>query len=491
MIMERVPKKKAGKAMKKSHVLLILLCAAAVLGAGAYFLRPRQAAPDLPETTEPMYLLSRPAEDIAAIAITPREGVAYPLVRSGEGLALLGQEDQPLRDWLVEDLMSISSCLIAEDVAADTAVHALTGAAWADYGLEPPAVTVLVTYQDGEKVQLSFGDLTPGEAPKRYCRRTGDSRVFTVMSEEAQVFFYEMAYLRDFDQPKIDASLLDRIDIAGDWTFGAYYTPSGWQMDAPFAYPLDPVKMDALLKNIESMGFEALLGDQRTADLAAYGLDAPALTVTLTQAPTVITGETTAGEQVTLDVPRREYTLLLGAETGKSGVYLCWEGRVYKASSFILGFWKELAVDDLLLRNPVNFLVNDLAAVAFSCGDARAAYEVRMVEGLTANNQIATDEYGNTLYDCAVRRAGEAEDMDAEAFLNWYIRLSTLAPDGELPAGYAPTGAPRARVTLTSASLTRTIELFPWDPLHDAVAVDGVALYYVEKTWLDRVLDTP
>ena len=489
--LQRVPKKKAGKAVRRGRLLLLLLAVAAALGAGAYFLRPQAVVPALPEDAETVYLLHRPAEEIAAVAIAPREGAAYPLVRTGDGLRLLGQEDQPLRDWLAEDLLNVLPALIAEDIVADTTVHAAFGSNWSDFGLEPPAVTVTVTYLDGEKIQLSFGDVTPGEAPTRYCRRAGDPLVYTVMTEEAQVFFYEMAYWRAFDQPRLDASLLDRIDVSGDVTFGAYYTPSGWQMDAPLSYPLDTARTDALLQKISAMAFEALLGEESALDLSLYGLDPPALTAPLTQAPTLLIGQDEAGQTVSQPVPQKKYTLKLGAETGKSGVYLAWEGRVFKASNFLLRFWKELDAASLLLKSPVNLLVNDLSFVALACGDVSAAYEVRMVESLLPNNQIATDEYGNTLYDCAVRRAGEQEDMDAEQFLDWYVRLSSLSAAGELPAGFVPSGEPRAVITLQSPSLTRTVALFPYDALHDAISVDGVALYYVESAWLNRVLDAP
>ena len=489
--MERVPKKRARKALKKRDLFLILACAALLMGAGAYFLRPRPAAPDIPPQAEAVYLLSRPAGELASIAISPREGTAYPLVMRDQTLRLAGREDVPLREWLVEDLLALAAGFRAEDVAVDTAAAAASGLRLADFGLEPPLAAVTVTYQDGERVELHFGDLTPGEEETRYCMKAGDSRIFTVMAEESRLFLYEMDYLRAFEQPRIDASLLDRVDIAGDVTFGAYYTASGWQMDAPLPYPLSAARTDQLLKNIEGMGFEALLGSKSEVDLAKYGLDHPALTVTLTQAPTVVSGENEAGETVSVPVPSVRYVLEIGDETGKSGVYVAWQGKVYKASNFVLGFWKKFRVEDMLLRQPVNLAVNDLNRVTLEAGGVSAAYEVRMVEALTENNRIETDEYGNYLYDCAVRRAGEERDMDAEAFLSWYLRLASLTPDGRLPGGYQPAGRPRAVITLENDRLTRVIALHPYDALHDAVAVDGVSLFYVENTWLDRVIDTP
>ena len=114
-----------------------------------------------------------------------------------------------------------------------------------------------------------------------------------------------------------------------------------------------------------------------------------------------------------------------------------------------------------------------------------------MVESITENNQIAVDEYGQTLYDLAVRRAGETEDMNAEAFAAWYQQLATLSGDGNLTEGFTLTGERQASILLKNDHLSRLIEFYPYDALHDALAVDGVALFYVQKDWLNRVMNAP
>ena len=436
-------------------------------------------------------LLEGSASEVVSVAISPLNGTPYPLIRQGDTFVLLGQEDTALRSLAVEDLiMSLEQLPAQEVVLAD--ITRETTVSPADFGLDPALVRVIVTYADGSKKDIRLGDRAPDpEKLQRYCMVDGDPRLFTVLAADGEAFWHDAAYWVEFDQPHLDASLLDRIEIAGDIVWDAVYTPSGWQMEAPFSYPLSTLRTDALLKKIEGMGFETYLGKADQVDLALYGLDNPALTVRLTQAASVITGETTDGETVTLPVPEKSYTLLLGNETGKSGVYLVWEGQVFQASNFVLGFWKELNPLEYLLQTPVNFLLNDLNAVTLSAGDSSRRYEVRMVESVTENNQIAVDEYGRTLYDVAVRRAGESRDMDAEAFADWYTRLATLSADGDLPAGFALTGESRASILLENDHLTRLIEFYPFDALHDALAVDGAALYYVQKTWLDSVMDAP
>ncbi len=489
--MEKVPKKKGRQPWKKRTVLLALAACAIALGAAAWLLNRPQAAPFAPGTTEAVMLLDRPVDEVASLRVTPREGDKYTLVLKENSFVLMGHEDEPLRGIVNEELRISAGDLPAESVLIDDLEHSASVKRW-DFGLEPAWAAVEIIYQDGEKAELLIGDLTPNqETPQRYCVKTGDPRLFTLLTADSAAFGYRLEALRAFDQPSLNASLLDGVIISGDKEMTLRYTPSGWLMDAPWAYPVSLTRMDGLLEKITGMRFEACLGKTGDVDLKRYGLDEPALRIALLQAASVITGETAEGEQVSLSVPEKEYSLLLGDETGKSGVYLIWEDQVYLASNFLLGFWKEMNPRDYLLRAPVNFLINNLSRVTFSTPSSSVSYEVEMVESITENNQIATDEYGRVLYDCAVKRGGEQKEMDAQAFTDWYLRLAALSADGDLPDGFTPAGECRAAILLENESLTRRIEFYPYDALHDAMAVDGTALFYIQKSRVDEAARCP
>ena len=489
--MEKVPKKKKRKGMKKSTVLLLILGAALCCCAGLFFLNRPVSVDDLPQTHPNAVLLERAAEEITALGISPREGEKYPLIR-GENNAffLLGQEDIPLRSDVIDEMLRALSGLEASHTVLDTLE---TPADIAHYGLSPALVEITVTYSDGEKKKLRIGDEAPTEETEYYCMLEGDSRIYTVLSAFCEPFFHEMAYMRDFEQPSLKASLLDRIDISGDITLGMYYTPSGWQMDAPYSYPVSVAQSEALLKRIEGMAFEACLGSAKDVDLAELGLQQPSLRIILAQAPTLISGENILGESVSWEEAEKKYTLLIGNETGKSGVYLMWEGMVYKASNFLLGFWKELNAEQLLLRTPVNFLTNNLNALTFRYENYQADYEILLVESIAENNEIATDEYGEILYEVAVKRKGNGEYLDAETFLKWYTDLAALNPAGKLPDGWKISQEEMkiGEIILQNDHLTRCISFYPYDALHLAMAVDGEAIYYIEKSWVDTVLTLP
>ena len=486
--MEKVKKKRPKSAPKKPLLLLLTLLFTLACALGLFFLLRTPVFPE-PTLPPPTYLLEKTAAEISALAIAPREGVAYPLVRLADGrFSLLGKEDTLLRENVVDSMLSALDSLEANDTLLFAEGEKADPS---HFGLAPAQVQITVTYQDGEKKTLRIGSEAPGDEKRYYASVSGDDRIHVLLAPFCEPFFQDLHYLRAFEQPSLNASLLDRIDIAGETSLGLFYTPSGWLMDTPFAYPLSTARTDALLKSIESMAFEACLGSEKEVDLSLYGLASPALTILLTQAPTRITGETTDGEQVSYEIPEKKYSLSLGNETGESGVYLLWEGNVYRASNFLMGFWKELAMESLLLRNPVNLMIQDLDSISFSYNGASSGYHVRMVESITDTNEIAADEYGNILYDAAVRREGEEKDMNAQDFLSWYASLSALGASGKLPEGYQITGEPLAVITLENAFFTRVIEFFPYDALHCAVSVDGKAVFYTETAPLLALAATP
>ena len=473
--------------MKKGTLALLLLLAAAACGGGLYLLNRPAAAPSFPET-QALYLLNRNEEEIDALALRPRQGIAYPLVRTESGMRLLGQEDTPLREDVVEDLVGAAAQLEAHEKVADTAAEAVD---LSDFGLKDPQLRLTVTYTDGTRTELLLGDeVQHGEETLYYSMRSGDSWIYTVYSGLCEPFFHEAEYLRAFDQPKLQGDLLDRVEVSGAVELSLVYADGAWRMEAPWRYPAAQEKMDALLRQIETMAFEACLGEAERFNLADYGLAQPALTVTLTQAPSTITGQTAQGETVSYAVPEKKYRLLLGNETGKSGVYLLWENKLFKASNFLLGFWKSLSPDDFLLRNPVNYQTNNLEELALSWPEEKKAYTLRLVESVTENNEIAVDEYGETLYEVEIYRAS-GEKLDATEFFAWYTALANTAPAGRLPEGYAPAGEKQLELTLTGRTGERSVALYAYDKLHSALGVDGTYIFYMDSAFLSRLLAAP
>ena len=102
-----------------------------------------------------------------------------------------------------------------------------------------------------------------------------------------------------------------------------------------------------------------------------------------------------------------------------------------------------------------------------------------------------TDENGSVIYDVHVVRDGAP--VDAEAFLTAYRELLSLRVSDRLPGGWQPAGAPILTVAYTRSASSRVVALYPFDALHYALAIDGEALFRVEKDWgggaVEKLLD--
>ncbi len=484
--MEKVAKKKARRAPKKWVVLALVCLLAAACGAAVALLRRPAGAPVLPDK-EPAPVLWA-FERVADITVTPESGEAYTLVARDDSLWLSDEPSMTLRSSAVQKYLNAAEKMEAEFLVLDMAQE---DASPADFGLAPARAQARVTDADGQSAALLIGGPVPEETPMRYCMLAGDSRVYAVLESLCEPFFFRREYLPAFEQPSLKGELMDAIDVTGAYTLSMRYTQSGWLMSAPVRYPVSQVKSDYILSMIEQMAFESYLGEMAAMDLTVYGLASPELTVRLTQAASVISGETQEGESVSLNMPEKEYTLLLGAETGQSGVYVGWQGGVYKASNFLLGFWKTLSLRELPLQKPVNFLTNNLTAVRVRAPGVEGAYTVAMVEGVTDNNEVAVDEYGRTLFDLAAWNAKTGEAVDAQAFADWYLALSALTGAGTLPADYTPEGEAIGEIVLTNETMTRTITFYAYDALHAAMGVDGTYLYYIEKDFFQSIAPAP
>lgn len=482
--MERVPRKKEKKDVRRGRaVLLAVVLLAAAAGAIAGFSK----TPEMPQPqrTPDIWLINEEEENIIHLTCKAEGMQAISLVRIGEHMRMQGREGQLLREDVVEEILYAAS-----HIQADTQIGPLAelDARAADFGLETPSLTVTVILQDGSQQNVIFGKTVPQEETEMYyCLKAGV--LYTVLAEPVSVLYHDAEYLRAFEQPRLQADLIDRIEMTGQTNMTLQYTKDGFVLEKPYAYPMHKQKEERLLERLERMAFEACLGTPEENDMAALGLDVPCLTVVLTQAPSVIEGITAEGEHVTLDVPERQYTLQLGHETGKSGVYVLWEGMVYKASNFLLGFWKEMTVEELLSETPLNISVDRLQQLTVETPSGKTIYTVEMVEALTAENQIATDEFGQILYDAQVRRDGVL--VDAAAFLDWYVQLNRLPYAGRTGENDRVSGECVAAVTVKTDALERTVAFYPCDALHVLVEVDGTAVFFAEKSALSLLEKLP
>lgn len=72
------------------------------------------------------------------------------------------------------------------------------------------------------------------------------------------------------------------------------------------------------------------------------------------------------------------------------------------------------------------------------------------------------------------------ESADYTAFSAAYNQLMMVTMSGRLPDGWTAADAPHTVWTFTDIDGTvHTVALIRYDAMHDAVAIDGVALFYL------------
>ena len=314
----------------------------------------------------------------------------------------------------------------------------------------------------------------------------GDTRVFATDQEAHDVFSRSRMALHAVPDPAIKGDLIDAIAFAGDTPFRIERRAGDeWYLTAPFEYPLSSTAVESLLDKLENLRFAQYVAPE-SAGLSAYGLDAPRRVITLDIAASILTGYDDNGQayaQTQLDA--YQLTLACGADASEVIYYCLYRGDVLKASYFTAGFLLSQGYDGLLLGAPINVPTNRLTSLTLTRAGETHVYALSLHERVQANNQFETDENGNILYDVQVTRDGAP--CDATQFLYAYGQMTELAVTSPLPAGYAPTGDPAMVLTLAWEDGARELAFYPYDALHWAVAVNGVALFYVDAAWADGI----
>ena len=193
------------------------------------------------------------------------------------------------------------------------------------YGLEDPVCMVLVTLDDGTYTQLLIGDET-GIGGERYLSN-GDGSVYLVNEGFLDYFSYRLYDLVEKESIPTMTSI-SGFHVAADT--GSYHI--SYQEDSGYvwvgtdggeALALDGELTEALIGNISDLVWgECVAYNADAVDIASYGLEDPAATVTVnyTETVSVATGEKDdSGNLIYEDREETaEFVLELGAYTDDS-----------------------------------------------------------------------------------------------------------------------------------------------------------------------------
>lgn len=458
----------------------LLICAAAVLvGAGiGWALLGRRAPVVVPETVKYSgEIISRTPGEVARVEVTLRDGGSWAL-RQEDGVVTMEGDDSFLVDsssaQLVLNAASIISYnMVLTEEAADYADRL------SEFGLDAPSCVVRITYSGGEDYTLRIGDKSQGDDIFYYMTIDGDDRLFAADAGTVEELRVDRYLLHAVTQPVIHASRLDRVTLEREdsvlsWALqGSISDPDAidrWVLTEPLLYPADGERMDSLLSQLESLRLGAYVLPATEENLTACGFDAPRLIIRLHMAQGTTGTVSGAGVYDVSEWPESELTLTVGGTYAELIDYVRYEDGIYLMSRVSLSALLSAKAADTLNRYPVLTTLSNLSRLTITDAEGERVYQV------TRTQQDAGDGTLETV--SSVTLNGEA--LSWAAFENAYAPLLLVTVSGTLPEGWTADEAPHTVYrfeTLTGAD--HTLALVRWDAMHDALLVDGSAVFYL------------
>lgn len=486
--MQRVDKEQR---KSRPHLRLLLVCAAvAVLAVslGLYAYLKSQGGEPLPERAETGgILLEKTQEDVQWVRAAPRDGEVWTLERSADGMVMADDPEAVLDAYCVSEVLDAVGPVTYNDVLADS-TEAL-GEHWTDFGLDNPISVVEIGYGDGTQLTLRIGALNRAETPFYYMTVDGDPKLYALDTDSAEALYQDRQLLYEVVQPTIHTARLDSIQLLREGETLAWQLEGSvkamdaidhWTLKEPFSYQADGSSMTTLMKNLENLRLGAYVGEATPEALAAYGFEAPRLEVELHMAEASLGTVGDAGVYDVTEYTESTFRLVVGSAQNELVDYALYEGSIYLMSHFNVSPLLTMSAASTLTRYPVLTALGNLHALTIAAGEAEERYEITRVEQVAPNNELVLDENGQVVYDVSVTKNGAP--LRYEAFEQAYQRLLLVRVSGTLADDWQLRKKPHTVYTFEDVSgETHTVALSDYDAMHDAVEVDGHALFYLVK----------
>ncbi|MEO7156049.1 MAG: DUF4340 domain-containing protein [Vicinamibacterales bacterium] len=271
---------------------LLLVVVLAGLGGYIYFVdskKPAASADGSSETKEKVFAVDAPK--ITELRITYK-GESSLLKKTDTGWQLVepvkAEADPTEAIGLASSITQVEMVRVIDDKATNLE----------QFGLASPAIVVEYKGQGGAAGSLKLGNknATQGEM---YAMRNNDNRVFLVSSFQETSFNRTSFDLRDKKVLKFDREKADSLVLAkGATTMTLSRTGSEWKVVTPVPSRSDYAAIEGFLTRLSSSNMSKML-EENAKDLVKYGLDKPAMTVTIGagSAKTVLEVGKTEGDQ--------------------------------------------------------------------------------------------------------------------------------------------------------------------------------------------------
>ncbi len=481
-------KKKRSARHGRLWLAIFALALAAGIGAAALWMnQPQEPVEEHAHETSGTLAAYTPAQ-VARLAVTLRSGESWAATQTTEGMLTL--EDDPgyevsaaMAQRLLDAAGSVSYQEILTDDPAEYADRL------GDFGLDVPRLVAEITYADGSAWVLRVGNtLSLQEDNAYYMTVDGDDRLFSLDKGTAEDLMVEKALLHPVTQPTLHKARFDRITFAdgkgstlAEWTLRGEIGGNAqdrWALTAPAAYPADGESMGNLLENLENLRLGAYVGEATPENLAVFGFEEPRFVITIHQAAGSIGTTGMDGVYSVTDWPEDTFTMTIGGAKSDMVDYVLVGESIYITSHFTLEVFMDLDAASTLSRYTVPVALGNLRAMTICTAAGESVYTVTRTEQVAENNELVTDSQGNVLYDLTCDVNGTP--LAYAAFESAYNELLKVTVSGTLPKGWQATEAPHTAYVFEAVTgESYTLELVKFDAMHDAVLLDGNALFYL------------
>jgi len=480
--------------------LLLLLIAAVAAAAGFLLLLPAiherfpiPAASSIKAEQTYLTLDSGDKNVLDSITVSHEDGETYTLLYRDEKLYLQreGEPNELVSDSYTDDIVTAATVLEIEDTVAKDAGE--VNDYLADMGLEPPKITVKVGYANGREVELQIGNKVP-ETGYYYYRWSGDDGVYMCDAATHDAFVYTAQILLPVTQPTLVPALIDRLsirtqsaglmecDVATDGSDAYLGT-----LRKPYVYPMDSDTLTTLMTTLKNFRLGTHMDTVTNDNQSQYGFDDPAAVVEIHQQKGTTMQTDADGAVHSVQVDAQAIRLTFGDADGEFFRYCEYAGECYRVSSFLVTSLLDANADAYVSNAPADMGTANIASVRIQLGSGTVDVEAAYTQQVLDNNKVETDDSGNPVYDITVTKNGQP--MTTEAFNALVERLKGMTVSGKLDTQETPSGTPRWQMTLTTTGgQTRTLAAYPRDTFTDVLAVDGVALQYMNAEALQIAL---
>ncbi len=418
------------------------------------------------------------------ITVSHSDGETYTLQYRNEKLYLQqadGTSDL-VNESYTDDIVSSATEISIEDTVTDD--ESQVDANLADMGLKPPEITVKVAYTTGREVELQIGGKVP-ETGYYYYRWSGSNGVYMCDAGIHDAFAYTAQNLLPVEQPALVPALIDRLSIdtraAGLMDCAFVSDGTGTYLGTlkqPYTYPMDSEAVTSLMNALKNFRLGTLMDTVTPTNRADYGFDDPTAVVEVHQQQGMTTRTDADGVVQSVQSEEQSIHLTFGAADGDYFYFCEYAGKCYRVSSFLMTALLEAKANDMLSHAPADMGTDSLSSVAVQLGAGTLDIKAVYTQKVTENNEVEKDDKGNVVYDIAATCNGQT--ITADAFTSLVERLKEMTVSGSLGESQVPAGTPRWQMTLTTTGgQSRTLAAYPMDTFNDILAVDGVALQYL------------